>query len=579
MFTFIKGLAPLQGLKERQLTLSSIEAADCHLITNKAAHSGNDSYLYQSQDLLACFDGILANADMLVDTHATQGIKGLLDKVLVEQDTSLPAQFYGQFTCMSYRAQGQGKGIFFGNQIGSAKLYYWHQEQKLVVSSSLAMVVAVLRHNGIKCSLDEVGVRMMMAHGFTSVDYTTIAGIKHLEAGKFLFWDQGVVREEEYNTFFTEISTVGLHKAVYIMNELFGEALQHIHQCDLRHRRRHFSFLSGGLDSRMTVYTALDLGFKDLSVLTYSQSDYRDHSIAEKIAKIKGLNYNFYPLDGGRYLLDVHDAIYYNDGQIAYHGAAQMHAAIKDMDLSEYGIIMSGQFGDFSLGYFLVKPEHEKPGVRCIGTLPHDDPELDGVMTEIASRYPNQEFYTIHNHSLNAGINGDLVCHQKSHSISPFEYAPFLTFCLTVDPKLKYSHQLYFKWMDTYQKQAARLPWDKTGLPPCLGYKLISKAMFVRRVREKLSLMGILRQKHMHPFNQWLKDDSDLAQSLDTLLKNSDKHGVIAASNPDLAKLFEKNIASPDFGIRMAAYTASHSLNKMLGGDDPWIPERFTGGF
>ena len=93
MFTFIKGLAPLQGLKERQLTLSSIEAADCHLITNKAAHSGNDSYLYQSQDLLACFDGILANADMLVDTHATQGIKGLLDKVLVEQDPSLPAQF------------------------------------------------------------------------------------------------------------------------------------------------------------------------------------------------------------------------------------------------------------------------------------------------------------------------------------------------------------------------------------------------------------------------------------------------------------------------------------------------------
>jgi hypothetical protein len=52
---------------------------------------------------------------------------------------------------------------------------------------------------------------------------------------------------------------------------------------------------------------------------------------------------------------------------------------------------------------------------------------------------------------------------------------------------------------------------------------------------------------------------------------------VIAASN--LAKLFAENISSPDFSIRMSAYTASHSLNKMLGGDEPWIPERFTGGF
>ena len=101
--------------------------------------------------------------------------------------------------------------------------------------------------------------------------------------------------------------------------------------------------------------------------------------------------------------------------------------------------------------------------------------------------------------------------------------------------------------------------------------------MFVRRVREKLGLMGILRIKSMHPFDQWLKDDPELAQSLDSLLKNSDTYGVIAASN--LAKLFAENISSPDFSIRMSAYTASHSLNKMLGGDEPWIPERFTGGF
>ena len=75
MFAFIKGLAPLQGLEERQLKLSTMEAADCHLITNRASHSGNDSYLYHSQDVLACFDGILANANRCIDSYSTQGIK------------------------------------------------------------------------------------------------------------------------------------------------------------------------------------------------------------------------------------------------------------------------------------------------------------------------------------------------------------------------------------------------------------------------------------------------------------------------------------------------------------------------
>ena len=36
-----------------------------------------------------------------------------------------------------------------------------------------------------------------------------------------------------------------------------------------------------------------------------------------------------------------------------------MHAALKDRDLSDYGVVMSGQMGDFSMGYFLVKPGHE----------------------------------------------------------------------------------------------------------------------------------------------------------------------------------------------------------------------------
>lgn len=471
MFAFIKGLTPPQELQKKQLKLSSIAGGDCHLITNAAPGVCNDSYLYQDEATLACFDGCLANAKSLIDSYATQGIEELLEKVLVAQDTGLPHYFYGQFTCMSYRAAGQGKGIFFGNQVGSAKLYYWHQGQQLIVSGSLAMIVAILRHNGVKCTLDETGVRMLMAHGYLYADYTTIAGVKHLEAGSILHWEEGQLREEKYCRYPTEIISDGMHKAAHILNELFRESVQHIREWDLRHQRRHLAFLSGGLDSRMTVYTAKDLGFEDLSVLNFSQTGYKDHVIARKIARLEHLNFLFYPLDGGRYLLDSNAAIHYNDGQVLYQGAAHLDTALKSIKQEDFGIIMSGQIGELMLGRFLNKPEHEKAGAKGIGINPVHDPELDDVMEQIAATYPNHEHYSMYNRCFNSASNGDWACFQKGHSISPFTYTPFMIYSFSLSPKIRYNNQLYFMWFNTYQKRAAKVPWEKTWLPPSLGLK------------------------------------------------------------------------------------------------------------
>ncbi len=577
MFAFIKGLTPPEGLPERQLRLSSLAAQDCHLITNSAPEVSNDSYLYQDEVTLACFDGCLANSKSLIDSYAVQGIDELLEKVLVDQDTSLPHYFYGQFTCMSYRAEGQGKGIFFGNQVGSAKLYYWHQGQQLIVSGSLAMVVAILRHNNVKCELDEIGVRMLMAHGYLYADYTTIAGIKHLEAGSILRWDGGELRETKYCRYPTEISSDGMHKAVHILNDLFRESVQHIHEWDLRHQRRHLAFLSGGLDSRMTVYTAKDLGFKDLSVLNFSQTGYKDHTIARKIARKEGLNFLFYPLDGGRYLLDSHTAINYNDGQVFYQGATHLDAALRAINQVEFGIIMSGQIGELMLGRFLNKPEHEPAGAKSISINPVHDPALDDVMKRVEAAYPNHEHFSMYNRCFNSASNGDWACFQKGHSISPFTYTPFMIYSFSLDPKIRYNNQLYFKWFNTYQKRAARIPWEKTWLPPSLGLKAMELGMLAHKVRDRLNMMGLTLPQNMNPYARWFKADPALLKSLDEMIRNSDTHGVMAASN--LAVLFNENINSPLFNVRMSAYTAAHSLNKMLGGDQPWIPERFTGGF
>ncbi len=579
MFAFIKGLSPLQLSKDKELRLSSIAASDCHLITNHAPNICNDSYLYQDQNTLACFDGILANSQSLIDSYGSKGIKGLLERVLLVQDTSMPRHFFGQFTCMSFHAKEKERGIFFGNQMGSARLYYWHQENRLVVSNSLAMVVAILRHNQVQCHVNELGLRMLLVYGYTLADFSTIAQIKHLEAGKILEWESGTLKVSEYHNYHTEASSAKVHQALPILNDLFKEALGHIRSWDLQHHKKHLAFLSGGLDSRMAVYTAVNLGFKGLSVLNFSQSGYRDNRIAMKIAQNLKLNYHLYPLDQGKYLVDAHEAIFYNEGQVVYHGAAHLEAALKSMNLDDYGVIVSGQVGDLVLGSFLSMPRHEKAGTgkKGISLNPQDDPELEDAIRQITPKYPNHEIYALYNRGINASSNGDLACYKQGHSLSPFMYPPFADFCLSLDPKIRYNNHLYFKWISTYQSQAAKVPWEKTGIAPSFGTKAFTLAIFARRIREKMALMGLLKQKNMNPFERWLKEDASLAKSLNTLMMNSDTHAVISKSSA--SALFQKNLTSPYLSIQMSAYTAAHSLNLMLGAEDIWIPKRFIGGF
>lgn len=579
MFTFVRGLQPPDMETNPSIRIANIHKdqreRNAFLLYNITTNTATNSMIKIDSDRIACFDGILVNAHNIVDSYALPGIDSLLDKPITEQTIAMLSDMHGQFSGMVFDTRGEG--LFFVNQTGSSRLYYWHSGISCIVSTSLSMIVATLRGNGISCRIDGIGARMIMCLGFTLADYTTISDIKLLEPGHYLRIERYHISKHQYHCFSSEPLHTSISKSLPIVNDLFREAVRMEYDWDVQHSKQHLAFLSGGLDSRMSLYTAASLGFKDIDCMNFSQSGYLDHTIAREIAANLKLGYHFYPLDKGEYLLQMEDAMAYSEGQIIFHGAAHLYAALGSVDTHSYGVMHSGQVGDLILGSFLYAPQHDSPGSRSIGLGGDANPELNDTILSIAANYPTQEIFALYNRAFNAASNGDLACSITNHAISPFLYPPFTQYCLNIHPTLRFANKLYLEWFRKYQPEAARLRWEKTGLPLTASNKALTVAKLVRRAKDKLARMGLLKADGMNPFDLWLRDGTTLRAKLITRFSAADKYNIVSAS--DAGSLYKQQATSPHLSSRFQAYTAAYSLNRMLGDSEPWIPDRFTGGF
>lgn len=578
MFTFISGFLNPELPSSSGLHLSSAQDfnpnQNCYLIRNIKKDQVADSVFFQEPNFLACFDGVLINSPDLIKRYAARNTESLLKDLLAQRNESMLAEFHGQFYGMSYRV-GEA-AWFFSNQIGSSRVYHWHQDNKLIVSSSLAMIVAILKMNGFKPGLDEVGARMLLVMGYTVADYSTVENIKLLEPGQALKWDKEGLKIQTYFSFNNEPKYEGTNQTLQELDELFKTAVDFEYRWNQAHKLRQYAFLSGGMDSRMSLYQAVALGYKDIDVLNFSQSGDSEQKIAHRISKKLGLNYEFYPLDGGSYLLDMENALLYNDGQVFYHGAAHLFAAINSVDLQDTGIIHTGQAGGLVMNSFKTgKTKKGDFGNLSLGAVP--DPEIDLILGKIVSKYASFHLSVLYNRGFNAASNGDYAVALYKHASSAFLYPPFAQYCLNIQPQIIEGREFYFKWFSKHCPEGAKIPWDVTGLPLSVKPVFRKAALQMRRVKSGLSRLGIIKPPGMNPFKYWLKNNPKLAAELNKRYEKADEYGIMEKSN--LADLYRNYKTSPHYSSQMSAYTAAHSLNKMLGEGPVWIPPIFTGGF
>lgn len=523
-----------------------------------------DSFVATRQRQTLVFEGILANATEIITRYAAKNLQDLIWQA--SDKPEILAELHGQFWLVRYDAQ-EDSFRAFNNVTNNCRLYYWFQDGALVVADRLRILTSVLMQSGIKLSADPAGARMMLSYGYMLEGFSTIEKIRSLpSAGKLSFAD-GKLDVRRYHEWDAKILHTDQSACISEVNRLFKKAVEQAFARD--QGDKHLAFLSGGLDSRMTVYAAHRAGNRKFKVLTFSEPGYLDAVIAREIADELGLQYNFFSLKKGNYLQDIAENLIYNDAQIILHGAAHLFRAIRLLCPGDYAILHSGQIGAIMQGNFLQGGFHSSPDITAAAystrILGATKPNLKGL----EEQYLNQELLLLHNRGFNAATNGDLACFEHSHSISPFLAPEFLQYSLNIDPALRTGTRLFMGWIKSMYPQAARHRWEKTGAPASDPRWLVKTKYYLWRGSNKikLKLSGKPNRLSMNPFDYWWQ----INPALQARMKQEFAciEDVMPRLDSDLAQDIVTMKNSPSISEKLQAYSLAKGLQYLL---DPVEP-------
>lgn len=518
-----------------------------------------DSFTEQRGDEILILEGIVANGKRMVDAYAAKNIKELF--WLAMRDNSILGKLHGQFFAAIYNVVS-GDFQVFTNPGGNVRLYYYHQNDTIIVSDKIKTIVETLAAVGIQCSVSELGARMILSYGYMLEGFTTIKEVKQLPSASRLSYSAGVLEEKRYFSWNFDILHQATHQSFRELSQLFKNAVSDAFVRD--EENAHLAFLSGGLDSRLVVYAAHKLGYKNFSALNFSEPGYLDATIAAEIAKELNLDLHFSSLEGGEYLQNLDENLQYQEGQTALHGAAHLFQALQGMPLKRYGILHSGQVGDIIKGDHLHARTHTPVNLEIAAKSPRIFQRFSSELDFVRDRYPNHEAFVLYNWCLNAETNGDLAAYLFSHSLSPFVAPDFMQYVLNMDPAARYGSRAYLDWMKYSFPRAARHTWEKTGAPASAPFWLVKLKYYGWRGSDKIKRM-ITKQPNrlsMNPFEYWWQSNNELRAHL------NEKFSCIQQAEPfldkelqaDLNELYHSSLLTE----KLQAYTLAKGVLYLL---------------
>jgi asparagine synthase (glutamine-hydrolysing) len=518
----------------------------------------DDSFIEIDNGGFTLFEGIAVSRKTQKDCQSALSMKSHLLDVLKKNNENELASLHGQFACMNYSQSKQELNVY-NNVSNSFRVYYYHQDGILIVASSIKIIVTLLQANNISYSVDEIGIRMMLSYGYMIRDWTTISEIRQFgSAGKINYVGDRLKRSA-YFRFDTSIKYSDKRKIAFDLKEMFSEVVRTSFERD--EKQRHFAFISGGLDSRLVVWTAHELGYEQVDCLNFSQPGYLDQTIATQICHRLGFNMTFFSLGGGEYLKNLDDNLKYHEGQIVLHGAAHLYSSIKTMDMQKYGIMHSGQIGDILKGSYLQRSEHSAVNMfaaayssKILGTIA---PYLQKYKQE----YATHEQFVLENRGFNGMTNGDLACLDFGYSPSPFLDPNFMQYCLNIDPELRARAMMYLYWMRHSYPEASRFRWEKYNCPVKTPYLLARLRYNMWRGSDKIIRMITKKPNtlNMNPFDYWWNTNPSLRQHY------SDKFTIPeylrSHFNRELTEAIETMLSSNSLSEKLQAYCAVRSTS------------------
>lgn len=308
----------------------------------------NDRVLFDDEELIIGFEGLFYNKE---DVKSSDTIKRWYE----EMGSDFVEKIKGQFSGFLYDKR-LDRLIIFNDHLSTKPLYIYKSVDIFIFASELKVITKLLRKLNIKKELDYDAVYSMLTFGYMLNDITLEKNTKKLDYATVLEIDKSLhtSQQQYYKYNKTEDFSLSKKEIIEKIDELLVQSVKQCWQKDDEYEYKHYSFLSGGLDSRVNVFLAKELGYDDVLTMTFSQSGSSDQKIAQEIADNESYKHVFYPLDNGSFLeQDLKRFVSANDGLVNLIGSAAGYEFLQSLGKNDFGALHTGQIGDLLFGSYV----------------------------------------------------------------------------------------------------------------------------------------------------------------------------------------------------------------------------------
>ena len=424
-----------QEEKREKLVVGRIENNGFQMERRVVNKFMNDRLFAETDNFIVVVEGIVLNNHEMMAKYSSESWLDCVIKMYEREGEAFFNTFRGSFSGALYDKHAD-KWIVYTCHTGEKQIFYKRLKDGFLMASEMRFMVETLKANQIQPEIDETGCCFSLTHGFCIEDRTLVKDVHKLIAGHYLRIQNGQLEVIQYHRFTNKPVEMSVERAVEGIDRLFRQAVKRAFEKDKEYSYRHLTCLSGGLDSRMTVWVA-----------------------HEQIAIDLHHDYFFSPLDHGDFIprYKFLPQLTYGSGFMLGHG----YSLEQLINYEPFGIFHTGQIGDAVIGTFFKKNEYNIEIKLGQGAYSHE--LIDRLADyQFVEEYENEEIFCLYTRAFTGANQGLLTFQENTEHYSPFTDVDFLEFCYSIPLNLRYNHKIYFDWILDKYPGAGNYVWEKT---------------------------------------------------------------------------------------------------------------------
>lgn len=448
--------------KEERCLLSSIQGKNFFIEHRTNRKFSNDKFLFENDGYIFLLDGVVFNNHKLMEKYKCSKWKECVEKMHSKDALTFYNEFRGSFLGLVYD-KNNDSWLFYTDHVGDKQIFYSHLENGgWLIGTEMSYMVDTLRLNNLSMTPNRDAAYMAITLGYVIEDNTLVKEIRKLVAGHYLVLTNGEIVESQYHRFNNTPIARSKEEMIEKIDKLFRNAVQLQFEKDKEYGYRHMACLSGGLDSRMTVWVAHELGYTHQLNMTFCQSNYLDFKIAQQIATDLRHDFMYKALDGGNCIYDIDRVSKLSYGMACFFGLSHTFSMFNKINYQDYGVIHSGMIGDVVVGSYMDDVSY-RPALITDGA--YSTEVVDKLRDyKFKYQYDNAEIYMMYNRGFGFCGQGALAYgHTDTETFSPFYDVEFLEYCFSIPLAWRCGHEIYHEWILTKYPEAANYIWEKIG--------------------------------------------------------------------------------------------------------------------